>query len=153
MMLKGIEIIKATRKSMLNMLSELNIEQLNKVPFGFNNNIIWNLGHLLVSQQGLCYKRASVPMLIEDALFEQFKPDTKPEVDLTVEEIEFIKTEFINLINQLEIDYTNHYFANYTPFTNRFGIEITSIDDALKFVNFHEGIHFGYMLALRRLVK
>jgi hypothetical protein len=152
-MLKGIEIIKATRKAMLNMVNELSIQQINKVPQGFNNNIIWNLGHLLVSQQGLCYKRAGVPMLIEEALFEQFKPDTKPEADLKEAEISFIKTQFLLLINQLEIDYSNHHFANYTPFTNRFGVEVTSIDDAFKFINFHEGIHFGYVLALRRLVK
>lgn len=34
------------------------IEQLNKVPDGFNSNIIWNVAHLIASQQNLCYMKA-----------------------------------------------------------------------------------------------
>ena len=44
-------------------------------------------------------------------------------------------------------------FIGYTQWTNRTGIEITNIDDAIANVLFHEGIHLGYVMALKRLAK
>jgi hypothetical protein len=37
-------------------LSGYNLDQLNTIPEGFNNNLIWNIGHIIVSQQLLVYK-------------------------------------------------------------------------------------------------
>ena len=48
-----IETIRKTRSFLLDYIKELNIEQLNKIPAGFNNNIAWNLGHLVAAQQGV----------------------------------------------------------------------------------------------------
>jgi hypothetical protein len=32
------------------------LEQLNKIPEGYNNNLIWNIAHVVVVQQMLVYK-------------------------------------------------------------------------------------------------
>lgn len=61
---KQIEIIRKTRVKLLEMLSDLSTDQLNKIPAGFNNNIIWNLAHLVAAQQGICYLRAGLPMVL-----------------------------------------------------------------------------------------
>jgi uncharacterized damage-inducible protein DinB len=53
-MIREIEIIKLPRQRILDEISHLSVEQLNKVPTGFNNNIIWNLGHMIAAQQGIC---------------------------------------------------------------------------------------------------
>ena len=44
----------------------LTIEELNKIPEGFNNNIIWNFGHVIVSQQIICYKLSNQPLKVSD---------------------------------------------------------------------------------------
>ena len=64
---------------LIKMLNELSTEQLNKVPAGFNNNIIWNAAHMVAAQQGICYKRSGEQMKIEEDFFQAYKPDTKPE--------------------------------------------------------------------------
>ncbi len=46
-----IEKIKKTRRFLLNLVSELSTDQLNEIPPDFNNNIIWNMGHLIAAQQ------------------------------------------------------------------------------------------------------
>ena len=146
-------ILKKTRENLLKFVSELTVEQLNEIPAGFNNNIVWNLGHLLVTQQGMCYSRAGLERKISDELFDKYKPDTKPSGFVDASEISTIKELFISLVEQFETDWKAGLFANYTSWTNRFDIELTSIDEAMNFVLFHEGIHRGYIMALKRLVK
>ena len=50
------KIWETNRKLYLNFLNTYNLEQLNKIPDGFSNNIIWNIGHIVVSQQALVYR-------------------------------------------------------------------------------------------------
>ena len=148
-----IETLKKVRLNFLNALGELTAEQLNEIPKGFNNNIVWNLGHLLASQQGICYVRASLKMTIDEQLFLSYKPESKPNGFVDNLEIDRLKELFISVIEEFEIDYNRNMFIGYTQWTNRTGIEITNIDDAIAYVLFHEGIHLGYVMALKRLVK
>ena len=38
-----IETLKKVRANFLKVIGDLTIEQLNEIPAGFNNNVIWNL--------------------------------------------------------------------------------------------------------------
>jgi uncharacterized damage-inducible protein DinB len=150
---KQFEILKKTRKNLLEFTSDLNIDQLNEIPPGFNNNIAWNLGHVVSSQQGLCYVRAGLPIFIDEKYFETYKPGTKPGAKTDINELDITKQLLLSAIDQFESDYQNSIFTNYTPWTNRYGIEISTIDDAIAYVIFHEGLHLGYIMALKHLVK
>ena len=152
-MKKQFEILKKTREYLLEFVRDLSVEQLNEIPTGFNNNIIWNMGHMIAAQQGVCYKRSGLALHISEEFFLAYKPDSKPEGLVSAEEIEKIKALLLSSINQLETDYANHVFANYTPWTNRYGIEHTTIEDTLCFLPYHEGLHLGYVMALKRLIN
>lgn len=153
-MKKAIEIIHQTRKSALEHIKELTIEQLNHIPDGFNNNIAWNLGHMVAAQQGVCYKRSgNTPMHINDDFFIRYKPESKPERFITPEEIEEIKILLFSTIDKLEIDYQNSIFGEHAPWTTRYGVHISNLDEAINFLPFHEGLHFGYIMALKRVVN
>jgi hypothetical protein len=151
-MTKAIEIIKMPRLRVLEAIEGLNIEQLNKIPAGFNNNIIWNLGHMVAAQQGVCYKRAGVTTIIYDEFWNTFRPETKPERFFDESDLENIKGLFISTIDQLEIDLANNLFPNYTPWTTRYGAELSNIQEAVAFLPFHEGFHMGYIFALKRAI-
>jgi hypothetical protein len=73
------EIIRKTRVNVLKIIDGLSIEQLNVIPKGFNNNLIWNVGHLVAVQQNLCYKQAGLPIIVDDNYFNLYKSDTKPD--------------------------------------------------------------------------
>ena len=64
----------------------LTIEQLNKVPDGFNNNLVWNYAHIVASMQMLCYLRAGLPARLDEEFVHAYKIGTKPEKFVTVEE-------------------------------------------------------------------
>ncbi|MEP7111057.1 MAG: DinB family protein [Ferruginibacter sp.] len=150
---KQFEILKKTRKSLLEFTSDLTIDQVNEIPPGYNNNIAWNLGHLVASQQVLCYLCAGLPLSIDEKFYERYKSGTKPGAMVDHNELELIKQLALSAIGQFESDYQNALFANYTPWTNRYGIEISTIDDAIAYVIFHEGLHLGFIMALKHLVK
>ncbi len=60
-------------------IREHSLEDLNKIPKGFKNNIIWNIAHSIVTQQRLVYHFSGVPMLVSQAMVAQFKNGTQPE--------------------------------------------------------------------------
>ena len=49
------EHLITTRKHFVSLIENFSTEQLNKIPEGFSNNIIWNIVHCMVTQQGLIY--------------------------------------------------------------------------------------------------
>ncbi|MPR33462.1 DinB family protein [Salmonirosea aquatica] len=151
-MKQEIKNIKTVRLSILDQVKNLSNEQLNEIPAGFNNNIIWNLAHLVSAQQGLCYLRSGLEITIDDRYFSPYRPGTKPEKVVEPAEVETIKQLMISTTAQLEADYAAQVFSNYSSFTTRYGVELTTIEEAIRFVLFHEGFHFGYILALKRIL-
>ncbi|RYZ22828.1 MAG: DinB family protein [Chitinophagaceae bacterium] len=150
---KHFEILRKTRNFLLSIINELSPAQLNQVPEGFNNNVAWNFGHVIAAQQGVCYKRAGLPMVIEEELFTRFKPESKPEGIVGENEIESLKSLLLSTIDDLEADYKAGKFNGYKPWTTRYGVQIDTIEDAISFLSFHDGLHVGYVMALRRALK
>ncbi|MFT3750223.1 MAG: DinB family protein [Agriterribacter sp.] len=151
-----IEKIKKMRAFLISQIAALTIEQLNTIPGGFNNNIIWNITHLICAQQGICYVRSGQEAIVPGKFIAPFFTGTKPERYIDPNEIQEIKSLFISTIDQLQTDYDKKIFDSYTPSPNIFklyGIEIKDIDDALAFILYHEGYHSGCILALRKLVS
>jgi hypothetical protein len=147
-----IETIKKVRTFLLASIKDLTAGQLNKIPAGFNNNIIWNLGHMVAAQQGICYKRAGLQAMISDEFWEKYRSGSKPEGIVDEAEIDYIKQVFFTSLDQLNADYDKDIFSGYTAWTTRYDVEIANIDDALSFVPFHEGLHSGVIGTLRKLV-
>ncbi len=150
---KQIEILRNTRKFLLGFIADLSAEELNEIPKGFNNNVIWNLTHLVATQQSICYVRAGQPLAVEEKYFHPFKPDTKPERYIDAAEVDIIKELSLSVIDRFEADYEKGLFAHYTAWTNRYHIELSTIDEVLGFLPFHEGLHLGYVMALKRTLR
>ncbi|GEM_PF-2526923 len=58
---KPLDIIRNTRKRLSEMADGHTLEQLNRIPEKYNNNLAWNLGHVVASQQVLCYELSALP--------------------------------------------------------------------------------------------
>jgi len=147
-----IDNIILSRKYILAICEPLTVEQLNTTPNGFNNNIIWNLGHLIAAQQGICYIRSILNPVVDATITEYFKSGSKPNKDFTIAEIESIKETFISSLEQLKKDIEKKIFINYEPFQTRYGVTISNITEAIQFLPFHEGLHAGTINAMKRLV-
>lgn len=151
---KLLEVIRASRNKLLSIISTLSTNELNRIPQGFNNNLAWQVGHLVVSQQILCYRLSGNPFVIEEHLIDLYKNGSKPERPFSAEEIDQMKTYLLSTIDQLESDLKTDKFANFTPYTISTypGLQLASIADAVSFIVSHDGLHYGCSLALKRLL-
>jgi hypothetical protein len=150
-MQKGIERIRNARIYLLGLIEDLTIEQLNEIPEGYNNNIIWNLGHMIASQQSICYLRSGVKMFVDEEYPALYKPGTIPNKFVEGAEADRMKKLFITVIDQFGIDHEKGLFLNHPHWKTSYGMEVANIEEAISFVLFHEGLHVGYIMALRRI--
>ena len=149
---KIIQVLKACRSKWLTMLNELTTDQLNKIPTGFSNNLAWQFGHVIVSQQILCYRMAGQKFVINEELIDRYKNGSRPENYISEEEINLLKGYMLNTIDQLEIDLKNGLFDNYTPYTisTYAGLTLENVNDALTFIVSHDALHYGCSIGLKR---
>ena len=145
-------ILEQTRNNILNAIKDYSIEQLNTIPDGFNNNLIWNFGHVLITQQLLCYGLSGLPMHFDKELITKYRKGSKPVDFVDKSEYEFLKEKTFQLIEQTKTDYANGTFKEYQSYTTSFNVTINSVEDAIRFNNVHEGLHFGSVLAIRKLI-
>lgn len=148
------EVLPNTRKYLNDVLENNSLEDLNKIPQGFNNNIFWNVAHLVVSQQILVYKLSGLPLMVSDELVEKYRKGSKPEAPLTEADVEEIKGLLFSPIEKTKEDYNNGVFKEYQEYVViTTGNTLKSVEDALQFTVFHEGLHIGYIQALSRAIK
>lgn len=149
----SFHIWKNNRSICSKFLQHNSLEQLNKIPVGFNNNLIWNIGHMIVVQQRLVYGLSGLPMNISDELFYKYKPGTKPEIDEPAETVELFKELLIAPVDQTMTDFENGKFKDYTEYTTSKKFHLASAADAITFNNYHEALHLGAMVSILKFLS
>ena len=146
------DVLKKSRALILKVIDGLTIEQLHTIPTGFKNNIAWNVAHIVITQQLLHYKLSGLDCLCPDELIEEHKKGTLPTKNFTEEEFEEVKDLLAGLPDTLEEDFEAGIFENYTEYPTSIGFVLNSIETAISFNNFHEGIHIGIIMCIKKLV-
>jgi len=146
------KVWETNRHIHLSFLEKYTLEQLNKTPQGFSNNLIWNIGHVVVIQQRLFYASSNLPLSIPDALVEAYKSGTKPSLNDTQETVDLLKELLISPITKTKQDFADGIFKTYREFTTSTGFHIASTQDAIEFNNYHEALHLGFMMNIRKFV-
>ncbi|CAM1351982.1 DinB family protein [Tenacibaculum crassostreae] len=149
---KQFEVLKKSRELVLKRIEGLTLEQLHIIPEGFNNNIAWNVAHLVVTQQLLHYKLSGLDCLAPDELIEDYKKGTVPTKDFTEEEFDEVKELLIGLPDTMQEDFEAGIFTDYQTYETSTGFVLDSIESAIAFNNLHEGMHLGMIMTLTKLV-
>ncbi len=147
-----INNLMIVRKNALRVIEGLSDEQLLKIPSGFNNNLLWQLGHIVCSGQTLSYKFSGLPIGIPEQYPEMFGKGTSPKTWTSQPDIAEIKRLMISTLEQTSIDIEAGVFKEFTSYPTSFGIELQSFEESFMFRQVHEGLHLGSMMALKKLV-
>lgn len=149
---KLFDVILKNRTMLHHHLHTIPKEDLFKIPKGFNNNIWWNIAHVVVTTQILAYKLSGNNYVIEEELVNRYRKGTFPEGEPSDAEMEKIATYLFSTVEQLQTDYNNGKFTTYEDYMTTPKVQLQSVEDAISFNVFHEGIHLGSILALKRAV-
>ena len=145
-------ILYHNRKIFYKFLTGYSIEQLNSVPKGFNNYILWNIVHCIVVQQRLMYLLSGNKIHIDKAWVENYDKGTFPKIPATLKDLEEIKKLLFSTIEMLDKDIQEGIFEKFNDFTTSTNQKIDSFSSAFSFTLFHDGIHLGSILAIRKFV-
>lgn len=141
------------RKGFYHILKTTPREELLKIPNGYNNNIWWNIAHIVATQQILIYKLSGVPVGVSLEFIDKFKKGGTPNGTATDEEIEQVKKLLFSTIEKTIADYDGGLFENFKEYPTSAGVTLKNVDDSISFNHFHEGLHIGAIFALQRAVK
>ncbi len=142
------------RSSIHTAVRGLSAKQLHAMPAGFDNNVAWNVGHILIVQQRLLYSRCGLPMSVADGMIPLYLPGTSPADWETQPDAEALVAMLMPQQEQLEADFASGHFAEnaFDPYTISSGVTISDFGDALTFNIYHEAQHFGFIQALINFV-
>ncbi len=141
-----------TRGMLLNFVNGLNEEVAEIQPAGFNNNIHWHIGHLLVTAESFmfAYPKQSANIPVEyAALFGMgSKPaDWEGEVP-SIQELAGLLKEQAGRIAEIPA----HCFPHPLPF--KFPVEgIDTFGDLYNLMLHHEAEHLGQMKAMKCVIQ
>lgn len=151
-MKEEINLLKLIRKFVIAQLKDLDEKALLHIPKGFANNILWNAGHILTSQQVLHYGLGKQEIKIPKEYMALYRKGTSPKDWLKTPDLEELKVLLISTPEALEKDYQKAIFNDFDSYTTSNGINLRNIEESIAFNNFHEGLHLGIMSSLRKLV-
>ena len=150
---RAISHLEIGRKTCLKLIASIQHKELITIPNGFNNSIMWNIAHLVVTQQLLNYKLSGIPLHISHDLVKDFGKGSTARNDYSEEYWHEILILFLEMPSKLRQDYETELFKSFNEYPTSFGVTLNSIEDSIAFNNIHEGLHIGYVMALKRAIS
>ncbi len=146
------QVTKFNRTTLSFFLEELTPEQLFFTPKGFKNNILWNIGHILITEQMLTYSLSGLKIPVDKKFVTLYGKGTFPQTEVSQDAINDIKKHLITANKQTQIDLKKGTFKTYNKYETSTGITLNNVEEALQFNLFHEGIHLGIILSIKKLL-
>jgi len=141
-----------SRKILAGFLKNYTLEQLNTVPEGFSNNLIWNIGHTIVVQQLLVYKLSGLPTMLSEEMITKYQRGSRPEDFVEQKEVDELQELLFKTIDKTIVDFENGLFKDYHLFTNSIGFTLRNVEEAIAFNYYHEATHMGIMMSIRKFI-
>lgn len=148
-----LALLLATRKNILGIFKAHSLEQVNEIPPGFNNNLVWNAGHVVATMELLVYALAGQKTPSSRDFIDRYRKGSRPGDAVSQEECDLIAAKLVERVDLLTKDLEDKDFSSYKDYPTSYGVTLSSVEDAMTFNNMHEAMHLGTMIALRNQLK
>ncbi|MBP6235030.1 MAG: DinB family protein [Saprospiraceae bacterium] len=148
----NLAITLQNRKACKKILDSLSIDQINQIPSGFNNNILWNCAHIIAVQQMLTYGLINQAFTVDKTFVFRFSPGTKPDGWYDEPFVNEVKALLFSTFEQLREDIDTDIFQEFNPFLTALKFEINDREKAVAFNQYHEALHMGHILNIRKFL-
>lgn len=150
---QSAEMLVQTRRLIARGVEAMSDEQLLRVPPGHRNNIAWNLGHLITTQQRLHYGLCGLDLCIPAEWIVAFKPGTTPSDWSDPPDLDGLRRSLLDTAERLVADTKARLFRHYETYTTSTGVVLPTLVQADAFNHFHEGVHTGIILRMRKALS
>lgn len=146
-----LELMRISRNNVKALVSDLTLEQMNTIPEGFNNNVIWNVGHLIATTELLIYGLTGIEEKLDNDVIEKYRKGTAPKGLVDEAEVTALLEKLEAQVDELEEDLDSDLFTNtsFKKYPTSFGYTLTNVHEAVQFNTTHEAMHLGYLMAMK----
>ena len=143
-----------TRKNYLAILESSSPAELNAIPIGFNNNVFWNIAHIVATMDILFYSLNGLTPKLDSSFIENYRKGTKPKEMVDKAMVDTLKLDLISQLERIEKDVNEGIFPQYLPkaYKTSYNLELKTLDDIIRFNQVHEALHMGIVMSLRKFV-
>jgi hypothetical protein len=147
-------LIKQIREITLNFyINKLPMESLIKIPEGYNNNMIWNVGHMISVSYSLNFSIAGLTPPSELEMIKKFRKGSFPE-EYTQNDIDWIKRHILYSVEEIERAWEENKIQTIVlPVTTDLGNVVNTPSDALAMTLAHDMLHFERIRLFRKLTR
>lgn len=148
----AFQLMNRTRQGLLKHLESLPADKRGVVPAGFNNNVHWQLGHIITVTDGLIHRFSGRSITLPEQFAGFFGPGTKP-ADWTEDPpawddlIQLLKDQPARLRETFE-----PVLEEPVAQKDNFASAVT-VGDLFHLCNAHESSHTGMVNAMVRILK
>lgn len=147
-----LTMLRLTRQSLVGITDRIPRDAQLVIPDGFSNHVLWNLGHVVVTERLLAYGFSGLPLGVPDDWVAAFRKGTRPTEGEAAVSYDELRAAALALPEQTAADLDAGRFETFREYTTTPGVVLSSVADAIRFNLYHEGLHLGAILALRKLV-
>lgn len=152
-MLDSFDTLRIIRENMISLTSSLSLDQMTVIPAGFNNNMIWNMGHALATQHVLVYQLSGIPIPLDQTFVDRYRKGSFPQSTYQYQsDLAYINEHFNSSVDRMAQDFQNEIFQSFQEYQTSFGVKLTSAEEAITFNNMHESLHLGYMMSMKHCI-
>lgn len=141
---------KMFRGGLHQFLASVSESTADQMPKGFNNTIRWNVGHVLTITDGF-FGLKMLPENYKELFWNGTKPADWVSDVPSLETLDAQLREQEARIEETLVNRLNEKLQEPIQFPN--GFQMNTFGEVMAFSNVHEGIHMGYMKALKLAVE
>ncbi len=147
-----LDLLRQTRRNLIRLTEGLTDTRMTGIPNGFTNNILWNYGHCLITQQRLCYGLSSLPLRVPAEWNEILAKGSSPADWTEPPDRQALTDRMLATVDELEEDLDAGRFTEFKTYPTSYGYNLESVAHAIRFDIAHEALHMGVIMALRHVV-
>lgn len=151
-MIQYLNKLEEERRLLLGRTKDLTMDQYNIIPPGFNNNIIWNMGHILVVSESLLYQNSPYQRPTHELMKPRFEKGSIPDGMVDEDDILLIRHSLQQTVQFYKMCTGMDRSGREIPLVSNSGLAIIS-NERMQFLLFHEDMHYRRIAKLLEILR
>jgi uncharacterized damage-inducible protein DinB len=150
-----IDLFAFSHRNIQSIVQDVSFDAALKVPDGFNNSILWNVGHILLAAEQFLFITTNRESILPEHYVQLFSRGTKPsEWTMEPPSLESLLEQLDTQTERVKRTFLENIDEKIpTPFQFPGLPPLETVGDVLLLTLYHETMHTGQIKALKRLVS